>query len=293
MILSMTGFGEALLEDGDNRYHLETRSVNNRYFKASIRLPDEYAFLEPEVERLVRSRLSRGSVNVALRVHSVGAAAARPLNADAVRAYIRQLRDAGGDDGRTSIDLASLAGLPGVIEEHELTETEREHATSLIVGLCEAALAKLVEMRRQEGRVLADDLRRHCDTIRTHLLVVAQRAPVVVDEYRRRLHARVQELIAETSVRLAEEDLVREVGIFAERSDISEEISRLESHLEQFAACITSTEPAGRKLEFITQEMLREANTMGSKSADAMMARSIIEIKGAIDRLKEQVQNAE
>lgn len=293
MILSMTGFGEAVLEDGDSRYHLETRSVNNRYFKASIRLPDEYAFLEPEVERLVRSRLSRGSVNVYLRVHGVGAAAARPLNADAVRQYIRQLRDAGGDDGRTSIDLAGLASLPGVIEEHELSEAERERAIGLIIGLCETALTRLVEMRRQEGRLLADDLHRHCDTIRTHLVVVAQRAPVVVDEYRRRLHARVQELIAETSVRLAEEDLVREVGIFAERSDISEEISRLESHLEQFASCITSGEPAGRKLEFITQEMLREANTMGSKSADAMMARSIIEIKGAIDRLKEQVQNAE
>ena len=148
-------------------------------------------------------------------------------------------------------------------------------------------------MRATEGQALAEDLRGQCDLIRRCLDTIRQRAPVVVTEYRDRLKTRIEELIADSSVRLAEEDLLKEVSIYAERSDISEELSRLAGHLEQFAAVMGGAEPAGRKLEFIAQEMLREANTMGSKTGDAAIAREIIEIKGAVDRIKEQVANAE
>lgn len=291
MILSMTGFGEAQQEEAGHSYHLEIRAVNNRYFKASIRLPDSYAFLEADVERLLRQRLTRGSVNVHLYVRDLSAAAAGQINTQAVHEYLEQLRPFRSPD--TTIDLAALLALPGVVQTRELTDVEREHVWSIVSRLTTQALDRLMEMRAVEGRALAADLRSHCERIRTHLDAIGARTPGVVDEYRKRLMDRINELIASSNVRLAEEDLIREVAIYAERSDISEEITRLGAHLKQFDGYISASEPTGRTLDFLTQEMLREANTIGSKAGDAEIARRIIEIKSAIDRLKEQVQNVE
>lgn len=293
MILSMTGFGDAQLEEAGQFYHFEIRSVNNRYFKTTIRLPEAFGFLEPELESLLRQRMTRGSVTARMYVRDLSAAAAQEINPLALQRYIDQLRAAAGADMRLTIDLAVLAALPGVCQPRELSEQERAHCWSIVEKLANAALAKLMEMRAAEGRSLADDLGQHCERMRTHLAAIGARAPRVVEDYRARLTARVNELIAGSSVKLAEADLLKEVAIYAERSDIAEEISRLGGHLEQFAACIVSREPAGRKLEFISQEMLREANTIGSKANDAEIARHTIEIKSAIDRIKEQVQNAE
>jgi uncharacterized protein (TIGR00255 family) len=293
MIHSMTGFGEAVLEEGGQTYHLELRSFNQRYLKTTLHLPDDFGFLESEVDRLVRERLTRGSVTLHLHVRSVGAPPTLELNTAAVRAYVAQLRAAAGDDPRATIDLATLLTLPGVCQTRELTETEREQRWTILAKLTEAALERLIGMRASEGQALAKDLARHCEVIEGSLAAVRQRAPVVLVEYRDRLKARVAELVADSNVRLAEEDLLKEVSIYAERSDLSEELSRLGGHLEQFRALMASAEPAGRKLEFVAQEMLREANTMGSKTGDPTIAREIIEIKSAIDRLKEQVANAE
>ena len=293
MILSMTGFGEAQLEENGHAYHVEIRSVNNRYFKASLRLPEEFAFLEPEIEQSLRKRMSRGSLTLKLFIRDLSAAAAQDINLAAVRHYMEQLRSVMPSGPGFAIDLATLATLPGVIQPHELSDEQRERAQALVARLTEGAIDRLLEMRSKEGQALAGDLRTHCQVIRENLDAVRARGPTVVDEYRRRLQQRVQQIIAESGVKLGEEDLLKEVAIYAERSDISEEIARLTSHLDQFAQAIDSREPAGRKLDFISQEMLREANTIGSKAGDATIARSTIEIKGAIDRVKEQVQNVE
>jgi uncharacterized protein (TIGR00255 family) len=293
MIHSMTGFGEAVLEEAGHIYHVELQSYNQRYLKTTLHLPDSLAFLEADVERLLRQRLTRGSVTVRLHVRDVGPPSTLALNTAAVQAYVAQLRAALGDDPRLTIDLATLLNLPGVCQTRELTETEREHYWTILAKLLDAALERLLAMRAREGQALAKDLALHCDEIARSLAVVRLRAPAVLVEYRDRLAARIAELIADSNVRLAEDDLLREVSIYAERSDISEELSRLAGHLEQFRAALTSTEPAGRKLEFIAQEMLREANTMGSKTGDPTIAREIIQIKSAVDRLKEQVANAE
>lgn len=292
MIVSMTGFGEAQREDAAHLYHVELRSVNNRYFKASIRLPEEFAFMEAAIEQLLRRRVSRGSLTLRLFTRDLSESAAQDINVAAVRHYLTQLQSVAGDP-HVRIDLATLATLPGVCQPHELSDDQRDRAERLVHGLVEEAIDKLTAMRAVEGRSLATDLLKNCTTVSDNLAAIRVRAPLVVDEYRRRLMTRVQQLIAESNVVLAETDLLKEVAIYAERSDISEEISRLGSHLEQFAAAIDSPEPAGRKLDFITQEMLREANTIGSKAGDVDIARCTIEIKGAIDRLKEQVQNAE
>ncbi len=293
MILSMTGFGEAQLAADGSVLHLEVRSVNSRYFKATIHLPEEFAFLEPELERRLRESLTRGSITVRLYVRSLSAEAAGDVNVAAIQQYVAQLRAAAGDDPRLTIDLATLTTLPGVCQPRELTEQQREQRWALVQRLIAQALDRLVEMRTAEGRLLAADLRKHAILIEERLESVRTRTPLVVEEYRQRLAARITELIADSSVRLAEADLLKEVAIYAERSDISEEISRLAGHLQHFAGCMSSGEPAGRKLEFIAQEMLREVNTIGSKASDNQIARDTIDMKSAIDRIKEQVQNVE
>lgn len=293
MILSMTGFGEAQIEEDGHAYHVEIRSVNNRYFKASLRLPEEFAFLEPEIEQTLRKRITRGSLTLKLFIRDLSAAAAQDINLAAVRHYLDQLKSVIPPGPGFAIDLATLATLPGVCQPHELSDEQRERAQAFVTRLTDAAIERLVEMRAREGQALAADLRAQCRVVRESLEAIRVRVPAVVDEYRRRLQQRVQQLIAESGVKLSEDDLLKEVAIYAERSDINEEIARLTSHLDQFAQAIDSREPAGRKLDFISQEMLREANTIGSKAGDAAVARHTIEIKGAIDRVKEQVQNVE
>lgn len=293
MIHSMTGFGEAQVQQGGQTYHVEIRSFNQRYLKVAIHLPDELGYLENDVEQLLRRRLSRGSVTLRLYVRNVGPEAGLALDTGTVRAYLHELRAVSGDDPRVTIDLATLLTLPGVCPPPELTDEQRQQRAKLVTELATAALDRLIAMRATEGRALAADLQTHCGVIREALHTVRARSPAVLTEYRDRLRARIADLIADSNVHLAEEDLLREVSVYAERSDISEELNRLEGHLQQFEALIDAAEPAGRKLEFIAQEMLREANTMGSKSGDVLIAREIIEIKAAIDRMKEQVANAE
>jgi len=293
MLHSMTGFGQADREEGGHLYHLEIQSVNHRYLKVDVHLPEEWAFLESDVERLVRQRLARGSVVVRLRLRDQTAQAAAELNLPALREYVRQLRQAAGDQASVTIDLATLANLPGVCQPRELTDEQRGRVWAVLQGLLEQSLERLVAMRAAEGATLLADLQAHCRRIREHLGTIRQRVPTVIREYADRLAARVRELLAGGSVSLAEEDLLKEVAIYAERSDISEEISRLESHLTQFEQVAAHELAGGRKLEFIAQEMLREANTIGSKAGDTEIARAIIEIKSAIDRIKEQVQNVE
>ena len=293
MIRSMTGFGEAAVERDSHAYHVEIRSVNNRYLKTAVRLPDELGFMETELEALVRTRLTRGSVTIRVYQRDLSAGAAQQINLAAIQLYCEQLQSVLASTPNVVLDLATLAQLPGVCQPQELTEQQREEGWQTVETLTHEALDRLITMRRTEGEALKTELESHCRDIREHLEVIRRRAPLVVNEYRNRLTARVEELIAGSGVKLAENDLLREVAVYAERSDIAEEIARLSSHLVQFANCLTTPEPAGRKLEFIAQEMLREANTIGSKASDPEIATHIIDIKGAIDRVKEQVQNVE
>jgi uncharacterized protein (TIGR00255 family) len=293
MIVSMTGFGDAQVEEDGHVYHVEVRSVNNRYLKTTIRVPDEHAFLEAELEPLVRQRVQRGSITLRFSIRDLSAAAAQDVNHAAIQQYLQQLLASAPQRNGIVVDLATLATLPGVVQPRDLNQRERERLWATVSRLSEQALERLAAMRREEGRALAAELTDHCNRIRAHLAAIRQRGPRVIDEYRQRLMARIQELLVGSNVRLAEDDLLREVAVYADRSDISEEISRLESHLAQFDAACAAPASEGRKLEFIAQEMLREANTMGSKSGDAQIARDTIEIKSAIDRIKEQVQNVE
>ncbi len=290
MILSMTGYGEVQRSVDGVSYALELRSLNNRYFKASIKLPEHLSVFEPEVEKQLRERLTRGTVSYSLRVRDTRASAAQEVNVAALQSYVDQLAMV-KPNAAVRVDIGAMLELPGVIQPPEITEKEYERLGKLVEAMTVEGLDKLMEMRRTEGEALRDDLLKQCESIRSHLGAVQQRSPAVLEEYHQRLLNRTNDLLSNSTLELKLDDLRREVALYAERSDINEEISRLSSHLDQFAKFCNGDEAAGRKLEFLAQETLREANTIGSKSNDADIAYHVVEIKGAIDRLKEQVQN--
>jgi len=292
MILSMTGYGDVHYSDARVSYVMELRSLNNRYFKATIKLPEHLAIFESEIERVLRRRITRGSLTCSIRQKHT-ADAAQEINIAAVERYLAQLSKVAATTGNVRIDIGSLLQLPGVCEPPEMDEEERERQLKIVTTMAEQVTERLIEMRRIEGRAIRDDLLQHCQVIRDHLRKIEERAPLVLREYHTRLLSRVNELIAEAKLQLQIDDLKREVALYAERCDINEEISRLGAHLDQFERLCDSSEAAGRKLDFLAQELLRETNTIGSKANDATIAHHVVEIKGAIDRLKEQVQNVE
>ncbi len=294
MIYSMTGYGSAQVTADGLSYALEIRSLNNRYLKLSIKLPERLQFLETEVDRSIRQHLVRGSVTYSLRTRDESGAELQPVNLEALQQYVNQIAKVRLPDGaKATIDLGTLASMPGVCEPPPLDEDDRKRQTASVNDLTRRALEALNAMRRDEGLALLGDLTRCCEAIRTRLQEVAARAPKVVEEYHERLKTRVAILMKGSGLELAAEGLMREVAIFAERCSIDEEVARLGSHLDQFGQLCERGEQVGRTLDFLTQEMLREANTIASKSSDTAIARNVVEIKGLIDRLKEQVQNVE
>jgi uncharacterized protein (TIGR00255 family) len=293
MIVSMTGFGDATAERNGTHYAVEIRALNNRFFKPTIKLPDSVSGLEPELETMLRQRLVRGSITFVLKMRMDSAAAAYHINLDALQAYLRQLRSIADLEKMVHIDLAALVQLPGVCQEPRDESDEIATHGDMIRQLSAAAIEKVVGMRTREGRALCEDLMLHVKSIAASLAIVCTRAPFVIQDYHKRLAQRVNMLTSTAQLKINESDLIKEVAVFAERADISEEIQRLTSHLEAFEHACNGSEHAGRKLDFISQEMLREANTIASKANDSAIATQIVEIKGAIDRLKEQVQNVE
>ena len=293
MLVSMTGFGSAQGQVDSVEFDVEVRSVNNRYFKCGIKLPDSHSQVEPAIEKIIRKRLGRGTVTLSVRMRVPPDEAAYDVNVEALGRYVEQLRciDA-GNAAAVRIDLASVLLLPGVCSPPSAGDLRKRTEAGLL-DLVTDALDALMMMRSEEGKAVADDLRLHCRTIETSLSTVAAAAPEVLRLYHERLTARVEELMDNGRGKLDDQTLSREVAIFAERSDIAEEVSRLTGHLAQFDQAIDSDGPVGRKLDFIAQEMLREANTIASKASDVGIAREVVEIKTAVDRIKEQVQNVE
>jgi uncharacterized protein (TIGR00255 family) len=293
MIVSMTGFGDATAERDGTHYSVEIRSLNNRFFKPSIKLPETVSGLEPELETMLREQLGRGSITYILKMRSESAEAAYLINTKALNAYLEQLQKIKSAGANLSIDLGALLALPGVCQEPRDETDEIARHGPVIRELAVKAIIKLNAMRAREGEALFKDLMKHAAVISTALTEIAKRAPFVIEDYHKRLQQRVNVLISKAELQVNQADLLKEVAVFAERADISEEIQRLTSHLDAFEQACRTGEHAGRKLDFITQEMLREANTIASKANDAQIARHIVDIKGAIDRLKEQVQNVE
>ena len=216
------------------------------------------------------------------------------LNQAVLKGYLQQLESAlGAAVVRDAAQLAPLLALPGVVHEPTAEYEEIESQWPRIEGVVRSALDHLAKMRIDEGRSMTTDLIANARAIAVELRKIEARAPLVVEAYRGRLTERLNKLLAEVGVRADSSEVIREVGLFAERSDISEECVRLKSHLDQFDTVMAAAESQGRKLEFLTQEMFRETNTIGSKANDAEIARHVIEIKTAIERMREMIQNVE
>jgi len=298
LLLSMTGHGAAECQGDGALVRVELRAVNNRFLKISTRISESFREgfhgLEPRVEGFVRRHVRRGSLQVNVRIEREPSPEEFHLNDAVLLAYRRQLDALNQRVGvSTPVGFEALVGLPGVVSEGASPSGDPVRHWPVVASTLSQALDRLSEMRRKEGRAMADDLLRNVQIIAARLEQVQRRAPTVVAAYRQRLLERVNGLLADHATDLQPSDIVREVGVYADRSDISEETVRLRSHLEQFQRVLEGEQSDGRKLEFLSQEMLREANTIGSKANDAVIAHEVVEIKAALERMREMLQNVE
>lgn len=290
----MTGFGNARRENARLSVAVEVRSVNNRYLKITTKCPDRYATFESRLEKVVRERIGRGTISISVRANRLNGDSDHRLNPEALADYWRQLQAVEAEFKTAQpTGLASLLTLPGVVEEAEDQTTDGEADWELIQGALEEAVDKLQEFRVTEGRQMDGDLRVQCAVIEEQLAMIVETAVSAVVSYRDRLLERVKELLAGTDAPLTETDLIREVSIYADRCDINEEVTRLRSHLDQFRAFLDDAASLGRKLEFLGQEIFREVNTIGSKSNNVRIAHCVVEMKAAVEKIREILQNVE
>ncbi len=300
----MTGFGESSTVIHGWQIRVEIRSVNNRHLKVSLRAEDGLQCFEAEVERIVRSALHRGTVQVSLESVRPSRADVYQINKVALSAYLGQVSEVLGGpipDSSLGSIVSGLLALPGVVSDQMgrgSVSRDRNEDWANIRPVLDQAINQLGQMRQCEGANMALELLAMSGQVRGFLAQVRLRNPLSLVQQQERLRERVSQLLAlhEPPVHVDTSHLAREIALLADRVDISEEIVRLESHLEQFDSMMAARSPAegmGRKLEFLIQEMGREANTMGSKSPDVEISRTVVEIKATMERIRELVLNVE
>jgi uncharacterized protein (TIGR00255 family) len=291
----MTGFGRGEVSRGGVVVTAETRSVNHRHLDIALRLPRGMASVESELRRLVASRVERGRVDVSVQMTTVAGTAPQRVRMDAAlaRDYLEQARAVGDDVGLTAdIPLTWLLERPGVVRMEDVDAAD-ESATvwPIIADAVGAALDELVVRRATEGDALAAELRRLAGVLRTEVETIARRAPASVARREERLRERILSILGEG--RVDEGRVITEVAIWADKSDVTEELARLRAHLEQFAATLDKGGAVGRPLDFVIQELGREVNTAASKGDDLELSQAAIAAKGVLEKMREQVQNLE
>lgn len=293
MLLSMTGFGQSRRQNERLAISVEARSVNNKHLKVSVRCPDSYLTLEHDIEKLVRQRIARGTVYINLYADRLDRAHDQGLDGEVLKHYWIQVLSIAKELGAAPpSEVSALLPLPGVVVEsrHHLIE---EDDWPLIEAACEEALNAFQAFRVHEGSAMARELTSLTDAIETHVVTIAERAPKIVAEFRDKIRNRVSELLGQSSVTVSDSDLLREVSLFADRCDVTEEITRLRCHCGQFRTQLQSDQQPGRKLDFLCQEMFREINTIGSKANDVELSHIVVEVKTLVEKMRELVQNVE
>ncbi|MCI8610150.1 MAG: YicC family protein [Firmicutes bacterium] len=294
MIKSMTGFGRSEYTDGKRNIIVEIKSVNHRYSDISVKMPRRYGFAEDKIKAAIKEKLRRGKIDASIIVENITENDVNiKLNEMLAQQYydnLTALKEKFNVEG--DITLSYLASLPDVMKAIPDVEDEEEITKAILIPVAEAA-ANLEQMRAVEGQKLAEDLIAKGENIKSILDKIAQRAPQVSIAYTEKLRERITELIG-NSVQVPEDRILVEAAIFADKCAIDEEITRLNSHLIQMKEIITaSTQPDGKKLDFLVQEMNREANTIGSKANDITITGHMLDIKSEIEKIREQVQNIE
>jgi len=291
---SMTGFGVGdapVVGDGSAKLTVEIRAVNHRYLDVRVRAPSQLPDLSSAVETLARERLTRGRFDVVVRLDgsALGAVSIDRERARSLFSELMALRDELAPEAE--VPLALLGAVPDLFVPS--LEKQGDALRTALTRAFDAALRSLDAMRLREGLALSDDLCRRLETVRRLSRSVGERAPYVIEAYKKRLKERAERLRIAADVEFEVGRLEQEIALFADRIDVAEELTRLESHTAHFESLLASSEPVGRRLDFLLQEMAREANTIGQKSQDVGIAHAVVELKAEIERLREQVQNVE
>ena len=294
MLRSMTGYGEATLEGRNFVISIELKSVNNRFLKVSAKVPEEVAYLQNDLEEHLRRNVLRGSIYLNVRFEPTRSADLYDIDEEVLKKYLKSLNKVTADlQSKEVIFLKDLLLLPGVVRTEEALVLGKDDVLPVALRALDEATRKMTKMRELEGSRLNEEFRTRSQTLFSVLAKVRDEAPKALAEYHQKLEERVNGLLGPAGVALAPQDLLKEVAILAERSDICEEIQRFDSHLRQFVETLEEPRSVGRKLEFIVQELFRESNTMSAKSSSTLLNQSIVELKADVDSLKEQVVNVE
>ena len=292
LIKSMTGYGRAVETVGGREFTVEIRSVNNRYLDCSVRLPRLLSFAEDSVKQAVKQSVSRGKVDVFISVRSEGGEEINvTLNRSVLEGYLAAMRQMVTDyEVRDDISVSAVSKMPEVFTV-ERPEVDEDQLQADLMQVVKTALQGYDVMRTTEGQALDKDLRSRGQTILELVAQVEQGNAQTVIDYRARLEAKLQEVLANTTI--DESRILTEAAIFADKVAVDEETVRLRSHLEQMNVMLTGGGAIGRKLDFLLQEMNREANTIGSKCTDVRLARIVVDIKAELEKIREQTQNIE
>ena len=298
MIKSMTGFGRGEYSDGRRNMVVEIKTVNHRYSDITVKMPRQYSFAEDKIKSAIKERIRRGKADVSIMVENIGDSdVSIQVNEELAKQYLARMESLRGalgkhDDFDDRLTLLQIAGLPDVMKVIPAVEDEEEIMQALLIPTMQAA-ENLEKMRAAEGEKLAEDLLAKGEHLRELLNKIAERAPQVAVDYTAKLRERITELIG-NSVQIPEDRILVEAAIFADKCAIDEEITRLNSHIQQLRDIVTeSTQPDGKKLDFLVQEMNREANTIGSKANDITITGYMLDLKSEIEKIREQVQNIE
>ena len=289
---SMTGYGRAKQERNGRTITVELRAVNHRYLDCTVKAPRQYGFLDEAVKKAAAARMARGKVEVFVGVEvEEGGDVAVKINHALAKRYLDALHELRERYAlRDDVTVMGLAKMPEVLGSERVEQDADELTRDVLAGFDEACDG-FDEMRRREGEKLAEDVQRRSAAIERMVGEVEQRAPERVREYREKLLARMREVLADSGI--DETRILTEAAIYADKTAVDEETVRLRSHLHQLDAMLRENQPVGRKLDFLVQEMNREANTIGSKANDVSLARIVVDIKGEIEKIREQIQNIE
>jgi len=290
----MTGYARVSARDGNRRIVVDIAAVNNRFLKLQFKLPEQLQSLRQKLEETIKKRVMRGSLTITILHDPPEEALAITFNRELARRYARELeafaRELGLEPPR-SLDF--FTNLPGLFQSTETLTTVSAEDSALILDTVEQSLGRLETDRRREGRSLARDLTRRHRQLVKQVKAIQKRAPAVVESFSRRFLERLNEMLANIGHQAAPEDILREVATYAERVDITEELTRLEAHLEHFADILAKGGECGKRLEFLLQEIHREVNTIGSKAGSTDISPHVVAIKGEVEKIREQVQNIE
>ncbi len=292
MIRSMTGYGRCEVTLQDTTYSVEVKSVNHRFFEFSVRTPRGFAFLEDKLKNFFSKRVARGKIEVHVGIEggarSSGIIRVNESYADSYVDALRHLKKRYGLGGKLTVSDIAANNDVFIIERQGINEDE---AWAAVEQAAEGAVNAFINMRQLEGERLAKDILGRCDHILEMVLAVEERSPETLKNYRERLETKIREVLADSNV--DEQRILTESAIFADKIAVDEETVRLRSHIFQLGEMLSGSEAVGRKLDFVVQEMNREANTIGSKAQDIEITHTVVDIKAEIEKIREQIQNIE